>query len=136
MAGCGGVDNDEIRGSLLLERLHLAEDEDVLHTRDRRGHDLERARADQPFRDAPQPVVLEVVDERLIGGERPAADPRRQLRLLVPERWAAEAGRQPRFALDLDDQHAQAGVRSGGGEGRGHRRLPYWGLAPRLAAEA
>ena len=40
----------------------------------RGGDDVEHAAAHEPAARAPQPVVLEVVEERLVGGERAGAD--------------------------------------------------------------
>ena len=52
VTGRGRVDDHEVGGARFLERLHLAEHEDVLHARHRGRDDFERARRDEPLRDA------------------------------------------------------------------------------------
>ena len=90
----GASIEDQVGGAGVLERLHLAEHEDVLHPGHGRGDDVERPRLDQPLRDPPQAVVLEVVEQRLVGREGAGPDPGRELGLLVAEGWLAEAGRR------------------------------------------
>ena len=106
-----------------LERLDLAEHEDVLHARDRRGHDLERAGTDQPLRDPAQPVVLEVVDERLVGRERPGRGHPAPAR--SPRTRGAGGRSRPRGPICPRPRRSARSVRRGGGSGerRGHRRL-------------
>ena len=130
VAGRGRVDDDQVGGARLVERLHLAEHEDVLHaraprSRRRRARPTPTSRFEMPL----HPVGLEVVDERGVGREEPGPDPGCELGLVVAERGRAEHRGQPRFALDLDDQHAQPGARRGDRERGRHRRLPDAALA-------
>ena len=60
---------------------------------------------DEPLRDALHPVGLEVVDERGVGREEPGPDAGVEVDLVVAERGRVEHRGQPRFALDLDDEH-------------------------------
>ena len=62
MAGRGGVDHDEVGGLDPLERLDLAQHQDVAHAGDRGGDDVERPDRRSRQRDAPQPVLLEVLE--------------------------------------------------------------------------
>ena len=68
-------------------------------------------------------VVVEVLEQGVVGGEGAGPHPRSELGFLVGERGFAEARGQPRFALDLDDQHAHARAGRCGGQRGGHRRL-------------
>ena len=79
MPGRGGVDHDEVGAALLLETLHLAEHEDVLHPGHRGRDHVERAGLHEPLRDPLQAVVLEPVAQRGVGGERAAPDLRGEL---------------------------------------------------------
>ena len=110
VAGGRRVDDHEIGRARLLDRLDLAENEDLLHTGNRGRDDLERARVDEPLRDALHPVRDEVVDEGRVGRQEPR--PRRvvELDLLVAERRRAEHRRQSRLPLDLDDEHRTPGA--------------------------
>ena len=83
MAGGGRVDEDQVGGAGPLERLDLAEHEDVLHAGDGGRHHVERARVDEPLRDPPQPVGLEVLDEGGVGGEGRARTPGSSSALVV-----------------------------------------------------
>ena len=74
MAGRGRVDHDEIGGAGLLEALHLAEHEDVLHAGNRRRHHVERAGRREPLRDPLQPVALELVEQRGVGRQGAGRD--------------------------------------------------------------
>ena len=83
------------------------------------------------LRDARQPVVAQVLEQRGVGGERagphvgravgPAA--RRQHHLVVAELALAEHRGQPGLALDLDDQGRQTGEGGGSGQRGADRRL-------------
>ena len=84
---------------------------------------------DQPLRDPLQPVVLEPVDQRRVRRERPGPHAVGQLALLVAEIRAVERGREPRFALDLHDQHAHARAGSRDRERRGDGGLADTPLA-------
>ena len=66
------------------------------------------AAPDQSPGDAGQAVLLEVLDEGDVGGQRPGPDARRQLPLVVVEVLGAEGGGEPGLALDLDDEHGEA----------------------------
>ena len=98
MAGRGGVDHDQVGAALLLETLHLAEHEDVLHPGDRRRDHVERAGLDQSLRDPLQPVVLEPVAERRVGGEGAAPDLRGEL---AAPRSRGPGGRRRSASPDL-----------------------------------
>ncbi len=118
------VDDDQVGGAGLVERLDLPEHEDVLHAGNGVGDDLERPRRDQSLGDPLHPVGLEVVDERGVGREEPRADARVELDLVVGERRPVEHRRQARFALDLYDEHARTRARRGHRQRGGHGRLP------------
>ena len=75
------------------------------------------------------PWSSEVLDERVVGSEGPRPEPGAQLGLLVGEGGLVEAGREPRLALDLDDQDLHARSRCCNGERGGYRRLPHSALA-------
>ncbi len=90
MARGGRVDDQHVGRSPFLERLDLAQHEDVLHPRDRGCDDFERARRDQPLGDALHAVRDEIVDERGIGCEEPCANSCVELDLVVSERGRAE----------------------------------------------
>ena len=121
--GGGRVEHDQVGDAGPLELLHLAQHEDVPHAGHRGGDDVERARPTEALRDPSHTVVVEVVEQGVVGGERARPQPRSELRFLVGERGLAEARREPRFALDLDDQHAHARAGRCGGQRGGHRRL-------------
>ena len=116
---------------LALELLDLAEHQDVLDAGRGGGHHVERPGRHQPARDARQPVVVEVLEQRGVGGERagphvgravgPAA--RREHHLVVAELALAEHRGQARLALDLDDQGRQTGEGGGPGQRGADRRL-------------
>ena len=101
-----------------LEGLDLPEHEDVLHPGHRGRHDVEGARCVEPAGDAPHAVVLEVLEQGLVRGQGAGPDPGADVAVLVGQRVAPEGGREPRFAFDLDDQHARART---GGRGRQRR---------------
>ena len=71
MAGGGRVDDDQVGDRLALELLDLAEDEHVADARDGRRHHVDHPRADQPFGDAAQAVVLEVLHQGVVGRDPP-----------------------------------------------------------------
>ena len=123
MPGGGRVEDDQVGGVGPLELLHLAQHEDVAHAGDRGGDHVERPRPTEPFRDPSHTVGVEVLEQGVVGSEGARPHPRSELRFLVGERGLAEAGREPRFALDLDDQHAHARAGRCGGQRGGHRRL-------------
>ena len=125
----GRVDDDQVGGARLVERLDLAEHQDVLHAGYGGRHDLERAGRDQAFRDAAHPVRLQILDERGVGREEAGPDAGIEVELVVGEGRHAEHGRQPRFALDLHDEHARAGACGRRRQRSRYRRLPYAALA-------
>ena len=91
VARSGGVEHDEVGGVGALECLDLPQHEDVLHARHRGGDHVEGAARGEPARDPPHPVVLEVLEQRLVGGEGPRPEAGAQLLLLVGERRTIEA---------------------------------------------
>ncbi len=117
------VEHDQVRRPRLFELLHLAEHEDVAHAGHRGRDHVEGARPSETLRDPSHTVGVEVLEQGVVGGEGPGPHPRSELRFLVGERSLAEARRQARFALDLDDQHAHARPGRRGGQRGGHRRL-------------
>ena len=129
MAGRGRVDDDQVGRATFFQRLDLAEHEDVLHARHRGRDDVERAGRREPLRDAPHPVGLEVFEERGVGREEPGPDPVGEVGFVVAERVDAEHRGQPRFALDLDNQHPETGARRGDRERGCHGCLPDAALA-------
>ena len=113
VAGRGGVEEDQVLVPAALELLDLAQHEDVPDARHRGGHDVEQTGRHQPVGDPLQPAVAEVVEERVVGGDRAGPHPgvvgRRgdQLHLVVGEPVGGEHRAHPALALDLDDQGAQ-----------------------------
>ena len=61
----------------LLELLDLAQDEDVLDARGSGGHHVDRPRAGQALGDPAHAVVLEVLEQGVVGGERAGRHVRR-----------------------------------------------------------
>ena len=129
MARGGGVDDDEVGGLGPFERLDLPEDEDLLHSRDGRGDDVEHARIRQPAGEPAQAPLLQVLQEGLVRRHGAGGDSGRDLEFLVDERLGAEGRREPRFAFDLDDQHARARTGGSGRQCRGDSGLPDAALA-------
>ena len=139
VAGGRRVEDDEVGGAVgasrPLELLDLAEHEDVADAGHGGGDHVERAGGHQPLREPPEAVLAEVLEERVVGGERAGPDrpraPRRrgQLHLVVGERIHVEHRRQPALALDLDDEGGQAGPGRGAGEHGRHRRFADAALA-------
>ncbi len=129
VAGGGSVDDHEVGGAGLLDRLHLAEHEDVLHARHRGGDHVERAGRRETLRDPLHPVRHEIVDQRGVGREEPGPHAGVEIDLLVSERGRAEHRGQARLALDLDDQDRPPGAGRGHGQRGGHRGLPDAALA-------
>ena len=76
-----------------LERLHLAEHEDVLHPRHRGRDDVERARCGRAASRCASCRGLEVVDERGVGGEGAGPEPGRELGFVVAERRRSRTSR-------------------------------------------
>ena len=85
--------------------------------------------AGEPAGDPAQAPLLEVLEEGLVGGQGPGPDPGPDLEVLVVQGLAPEGGRQPRFAFDLDDQHARARTGGSGRQRRGDGGLPDAALA-------
>ncbi len=129
VAGRGCVHDDQIGRATFFERLDLAEHEDVLHARHRGRDDIERAGRREPLRDAPHPVGFEVFEERGVRRQEPGPDPFGEVGFVVAERVDAEHRGQPRFALDLDNQHPETGARRGDRERGCHGCLPDAALA-------
>ena len=149
MAGGGRVEHDEVGVAAPLELLHLAEDEDVLDAGGGGGHDVEGAGGHEPLRDPRQPVVAEVVEQGLVGGQRAGphlalagrSPARRQHGLVVVERLLAEHRGQARLALHLDDEGGQPDPSGGPGDRGGDHRfadaaLPGHDEQPRCSEEA
>ena len=97
VAGGRAVDDDDVPLAAALELLDLAEHDDVVDARRGRGHDVDHAGRRQPLGDPPEAVLAEVLLE---GG-------RRRDRLA---RQAADQLGEDRLAVELDDEHALAGV--------------------------
>ena len=129
MPGRGRVHDDQVGRAHLVERLHLPEHEDVLHARHGGRDHLERPRCDEALGDPAHAVRLEVVDERGVGREEAGPDAGIEVDLVVGERRDAEHRGEPRFALDLHDEHARPGARGCCRQRRRYRRLPYAALA-------
>ena len=100
MAGGRGVEHDQIGSPTALELLHLAEDEDVADARCGGGHHVEGAPGHEASGDPAQTVVLQVLQQGVVGGEHPGAYVGRSRR--AP---AGDAGRPPRSRTE--------GVRTG-----------------------
>ena len=72
VAGGGRVEHDQVGRAGPLELLDLAEHEDVLDAGRGGGDDVERAaRCTSRLRDPAHAVVLEVLEQRVVGRERP-----------------------------------------------------------------
>ena len=143
VAGGGGVHQDQVGDAVPLQLLDLAEDQHVADARDGGRDDVEDPGVRQPLGHALQAVVLEILDQRVVGCEppgpdragggppvRPATGRRCQQDFFVAQvPVAAEGRRDARLALELDDQHRFAC--SGGhlGQGRAHGRLAHAALA-------
>ena len=123
VAGGGRVEHDQVGDARPFELLDLAQHQDVAHAGHRGGDHVEGPRSTETARDPSHTVVVEVLQQCVVGGERPGPEPGPELGLLVGQGRLAEARREPRFALDLHDQHAHA--RRGGRrrQRRGDRRL-------------
>jgi hypothetical protein len=124
-----GIEHDEVGHPRPFELLHLAEHQDVPHPGNRGRDHVEGARSTEAARDPSHTVGVEVLEQRVVGREGPGPEVRSELGLLVGQRSLAEARRQPRFALDLHDQHAHARRRGRRRQGRRHRRLADPALA-------
>ena len=140
VAGGRRVDHDQVGDGRPLQLLDLAQDEHVADAGDGGRHHVEHAGAGQPLGHPPQAVVLEILDERVVGGEPPGphrASPaagarpgRRQQDLLVAQVLPpAEGGGDPGLALELDDEDRSARLGSHAGQRRAHRRLAHATLA-------
>ena len=114
MAGGGGVEDDQVAVAGPLELLDLAQHEDVLDAGRGGGHDVERPGGHQAPGDPAHAVVLEVLEQGVVGGERAGPHVGRALgaagrRRSRPRRSRGARRRtvgQARLALDLDDQGA------------------------------
>ena len=128
MAGGGGVEHDQVGHAGPLELLHLAEHEDVLDARGGGGHHVEGAAREQAAGDPVQAVVLEVLEEGVVGGEQAGPDVGRALGatagmehdLVVAEGRSAVEAADAALALDLHDEGRQPGARRGPGQGGAH----------------
>ena len=145
MASGRRVDHDQVGGRLPLQLLHLAQDQHVADAGDGRRDHVEHPRVRQSLGHAPQAVVLEVLDERVVGGEPPGPHlPARppggrppaggpsghQDDLLVVEVLVAtEGGGNAGLALEFHDEDRFAGAGGHLGERRAHRRLAHAALA-------
>ena len=69
VAGGGGVEHDQVGGLAPLELLDLAEDEDVLDAGRGRGHHVDGPARREPPRDPAHAVVLEVLEQGVVGRE-------------------------------------------------------------------
>ena len=74
MAGRGRVEKDQVDLARSFELLDLAEHEDVLDARRRGGDDVERAAPHEAVREPAHPVVVEVLEQGVVGRERPGQD--------------------------------------------------------------
>ena len=136
VTGRGGVEHDQVGDARPLELLDLAEDQDVLDTGHRRRHDVDGPAVHQPLRHPPQPMVLEVLEQGVVGRERArphvglaAAPAWREHDLLVAEAGRAERRRQPALAFDLDHEGPEPGACGHQGERGRDRRLAHTALA-------
>jgi len=124
------VHHDQVGRPLALELLDLAQDEDVADARNGRRHHVEDTRASQALGHPAQAMVLEVLDEGVIGGEPTSPHPGRQLGLLVAQVGGhSEGSRDAGLALELHDEDGAPGPCSHAGQGRAHGRLAHAALA-------
>ncbi len=116
-----------------LDLLDLAEHQDVPDPGDGPGHDVDDPRGEQALGDPAHPVVVQVLEERVVGGDGPGVDGARRdrptcsssvasspsdrpgrvedLRRRSPRPFVpAEGGGHPAASLELDDQDRQAGA--------------------------
>ncbi len=149
MPGRRRVEHQQVGVGRPLQLLHLPQHEDVLDARRRRGHHIQGAGGHQSLGDPGQPVVAQVVEQSLIGGEGPGphlavtlpTTASGQHRLVVGEGELPEHGGQAGLALHLDDQGGQPGLGRGPGEGGAHDRFAHAALPghdeqPRCCEEA
>ena len=120
----GRVDQDQVGHLGPLQLLDLAQDQDVPDAGDRGRHHVQDAGVRQPLGHALQPVVLEILDQRVVGRQAPGPHPLGQGLLLVAQVVPPAEGRgDPGLALELDDEHRFPGVGGHARHGRGHGRL-------------
>ena len=127
MPSGGAVDDDHIGCPGPLQRLHLAEHEDLLHPRHGSGDDVERPAVHQPLRHPPQTVGLEVLDERVVGRQGQDGDAGIGLHLAA-DGVEPEHRSQPGLALQFHQQRPPAGPGGGHGQGGGGRRFAHSAL--------
>ncbi len=137
MAGGRGVDEDQVGGAVPLQLLDLAEYQHVTDARDGGRDHVEDPGVGQPLRHPFQAVVLEILHQRVVGGEPPGPDRgpstwrgRHQQDFFVAEvPMATEGGRDARLAFELDDKNRFARPGSHLGQRCAHGRLAHAALA-------
>ncbi len=124
MPGRRRVDHDQVRHLRPLQLLDLAQDQDVPDAGDGGRHHVQHPRVRQPLGHALQPVILEILDQRVVRCQPPGPHPFGQRLLSVAQVVGPAEGRgDPRLALELDDEHRFSGVGGHARQRRGHRRL-------------
>ena len=111
MTGGRTVDDDDVPLAAALELLDLAEHDDVVDARRGGGHDVDHAGRRQPAGDAPEAVLAQVGLER------------RRRRRSPRTATSPTSSAQHRLAVELDGEHAQAGVGGRSGEDCRYRGL-------------
>ena len=105
------VDHDQVRHLRTLQLLDLAQDQDVPDAGDGGRHHVQHPRVRQPLGHALQPVILEILDQRVVRCQPPGPHPFGQRLLFVAQVVGPAEGRgDPRLALELDDEHRFSGV--------------------------
>ena len=117
MTGRRPVDDDQVVLAATFELLQLAQHHDVVDAGRGGGHDVDHTTAGQPFRDAAQAVVVEVLGQR--GGRRQ----RQQLDVVAHQRP------QRGLAVELDDEHSKSLVDCRTRQNSSYRGLPHTALA-------
>ena len=136
---CGGsIDENQVELGLLVGNLlDLPQQQDLSDPRDGAGDDVDHAGGEQPARQPAETVVVEVLEQRLIGGDSPGRHEPTALSLVEPSSGVVElpveaegpANLGP--ALKLDDQDTTPLVGKCAGHGCSNRGLAH----PTLAEE-
>ena len=119
------VEDQQVGRLLSFELFDLAEHEDVADARHGGRHHVQRATRHEPAGDPAHRMILEVLDQSIVGRQRSrphlACSDRSVVSppehdLVVAERLAAEHRGETALALDLDDEGAEAAPSGGAGQ--------------------
>ncbi len=128
MAGGGRVDDDQVGRPGAFELLDLAQHQHVSNPGDGGGDDIDDPGGDEPARHPMEPVVTQVLEQRVVGGDPTSAHRApavvEECRVLVVERAAlAERGGHRGLSLQLDQEDGQSVAGRQEGQRRRSRRL-------------